>query len=121
MAWKNAAVGTTAPQIVVLVVLFIVGSQLLPGYGSWTGIRAMLVEGSILGIASGAALAVLLAGIDLSIPAVIGIGDAMAMWLTYVDRWPFWAGALVALVAAAFVGCVNGVVASKRSLFLRSS
>ena len=55
---------------------------LINGFGTTFGIRAMLVLASLLAIASiGQTLAILLGGIDLSIPFVIGFANVAAAQL----------------------------------------
>ena len=60
---------------------------LIKGFGTTFGIRAMLVLASLLAIASiGQTLAILLGGIDLSIPFVIGFANVAAAQLYGAGR-----------------------------------
>ena len=95
----------------VLPLLYAVGVWLIPGYGSWSSLTSMLVLASFLGIASiGQTLAVLLGGIDLSIPAVIGMADVLtARW--YGAGVPFAAAVVAILALAAAIGATNGLLA----------
>ena len=80
--------------IALALVLQLVGSILIDGYSSEFTIRSMLVLASLLGVASiGQTLVVLLGGIDLSTPFVIGFANVVAAQL-YGDGMNF---ALVAL------------------------
>lgn len=90
--------------------LHAIGTVLIPGYSAPFAIRAMLVIASLLAVASiGQTLVVILGGIDLSIPFVIGFANVVAAQL-YGQGWPF---ALVCAVVAALaivIGAFNGAL-----------
>jgi ribose transport system permease protein len=96
-------------QLALLVGLFVYGWQTIPGYSSGFSVRAMLMLASLLGIAAaGQTLVVLLGGIDISIPFVIGAVDVMTAQLTGGKGWPFVAVAFFVAALALVVGTANG-------------
>jgi ribose transport system permease protein len=96
-----------------VVVLFIIGSMLLQGFASFASVDALLILSSFLGVAAiGETIAVLLGGVDLSIPFVIGMSNVLAAQLAQ-DGIPFWLAAVTALAAGTVVGCFNGYVSSR--------
>ncbi|MEU0948668.1 ABC transporter permease [Streptomyces canus] len=70
-------------QILTILVVFLIGRSTVVGYSDWTSIQAMAVLAAFLGIAAmGQTLVVLVGGIDLSVPALIGAGNVMTAKLT---------------------------------------
>jgi ribose transport system permease protein len=115
--WLPAVVRNSSrfalPQVVGVIVLYVLGSILIDGYASLSSIRSMLVIASFLGVAAaGQTFAVLLAGIDLSIPSLMALGDVMAAQLTG-NGWPFWAVTLLIIAISACIGAINGIVAKR--------
>lgn len=101
-------------QITLVVGLFLYGWQTVDGYASKFSIYAMLVIAALYGLAStGQTLAVLLGGIDLSIPAVIGAANVMTAQLTGGFGWPFAAVAALVGVLALAVGALNGYLSHR--------
>jgi ribose transport system permease protein len=100
-----------AAAFVIAAALHVIGTVLIPGYSAPFAIRAMLVIASLLAVASiGQTLVVILGGIDLSIPFVIGFANVVAAQL-YGQGWNF---ALVCMVVAALaiaIGAINGALA----------
>lgn len=95
------------------VVIFAVGALTIDGFSRVFSLRAMLVLAAFLGIAAiGQTLAVLLAGIDLSIPFIIGFGNVVAAKLTG-DGMPFWQTVIIVLSMALAIGAFNGFVSSR--------
>jgi ribose transport system permease protein len=91
-------------------ILFVLSMVLIPGFGSFPSVVSLLVIASLLGIASiGQTLTVILGGIDLSIPAIIGFANVLTV------RW-YGAGLNFALVVvlvvaiAMAIGALNGIV-----------
>jgi ribose transport system permease protein len=107
--WRvSPAVGT----LLVALLVHLVGMALIQGFGSTFGIRAMLVLASLLAIASiGQTLVILLGGIDLSIPFVIGFANVAAAQL-YGQGVPFAIVLPGVIVAAMLVGALNGALSS---------
>jgi ribose transport system permease protein len=99
-----------AGAFAVALALQAIGTALIPGYSAPFAIRAMLVIAALLAVASiGQTLVVILGGIDLSIPFVIGFANVVAAQL-YGQGWHF--GLVCALVAgmALVIGAVNGAL-----------
>lgn len=89
------------------------GVLTIDGFGSTFSQTSMLLLASLLGIAAvGQTLVMLLGGIDLSVPFVIGAANILAAEL-YGRGLPF--GVVIALVLAssAVVGAFNGLVSSR--------
>lgn len=104
---------TTARMIgafAVALLLHAIGTALIPGYSAPFAIRAMLVIAALLAVASiGQTLVVILGGIDLSIPFVIGFANVVAAQL-YGQGWPFWLVCLLVAVLAILIGAANGAL-----------
>lgn len=106
-ATTNARV---AGAFIVAAILHLIGTLLIPGYSAPFAIRAMLVIASLLAIASvGQTLVIILGGIDLSIPFVIGFANVVAAQL-YGDGWNFMAVCLLVAALAAAIGGLNGLL-----------
>ena len=98
-------------QVIALIVVFAVGTATLAGFAQPSAIKSMLVLASFLGIAAGGqTLAILIGGIDLSVPAIIAGANLMTTALCGAN-WNFALVAAVILGAAALVGATNGYVA----------
>jgi ribose transport system permease protein len=101
---------------VVAIVLLLLIALRLPGVLSPTGIMSLLVLGSVLGIAAvGQTLAVVVGGIDISIPAVIGMADVLLAYLT-ANGWPFLGVLLLIFGVAAIIGAANGLISNGLNL-----
>jgi ribose transport system permease protein len=98
----------TVPYALVIV-LFIVNVATIQGFASRTSLIAVLVLSSFLGIASiGQTFAVIMGAVDLSVPAVIGLGDVVITQL-YGDGWSFAPAALVLLGLVLAIGVANAL------------
>ena len=96
--------------ITVLIGLFIIGSLVVDGFLSSANIKSMLVFASFLGLASiGQTLVALLAGLDLSIPFVIGSSNIGLMWL-FTLGVPPWIAVIIILLLGALIGFINGIL-----------
>jgi len=101
-------------QIAALVVLYLVGQAAIDGYGSESSLLSMLVLASFLGIAAaGQTFAVLLGGIDLSVPFLIGAGNVLASQLSGGNHWPFAVVVGFIAILALFVGAANGYISHR--------
>lgn len=90
--------------------LFLVGAATIDGYSSHSSILSLLVLASFLGIASlGQTFCVIIGGVDLSIPAVMGLADVVITQL-YGEHWAFWTATLVILAIALAVGAANALI-----------
>jgi ribose transport system permease protein len=88
------------------------GTLLIPGYSSVFAIRAMLVLASLLAIASvGQTIVIIIGGIDLSIPFVIGFANVVAAQLTG-DGLPFALVCAIVAGGAVAIGLFNGAVSA---------
>lgn len=104
-----------ALPFVLVPVLFVIGALTFPGYASRPSIVSLLILASFLGLASvGQTFAVVLGGVDLSIPALIALGDVVITRL-YGDGWSFWAACALILAIAIAIGAINALL----SLYLR--
>jgi ribose transport system permease protein len=96
--------------IMVLVALFAVGSITVDGFFSGQNIKSMLLFASFLGLACiGQTLVVLLGGLDLSIPFVIGAANVGLLYLIGLGVPP-WMAVILILVAGAAIGTINGLL-----------
>jgi ribose transport system permease protein len=99
---------TLWPQIIALMVLYLIGVLTIDGFGSWRSVLAILVLASFVGIAAaGQTIVALLGGIDLAIPGVIALANIATADLTG-RGWPFWLVVLVVLGISALIGAFNG-------------
>lgn len=104
-------VGGNAALVLLVVGIYAGTSIAIPGYFSPTSVRSLLLLASLLGVAAvGQTLTIVLGGLDLSIPAVIGFADVTLTRL-YGDGWPIGWVIFVVLAAALAIGAVNGLVA----------
>jgi ribose transport system permease protein len=101
-------VGGNAGLVLLVVGIYAATSVAIPAYFSLTSIRSLLLLTSLLGIAAvGQTMTIVLGGLDLSIPAVIGFADVTLTRL-YGDGWPIGWAMLAVLAAALAIGAVNG-------------
>jgi ribose transport system permease protein len=99
-------------QLLTLIAVFVAGTGAIPGFSEPSSVRAMLVIASFLGIAAlGQTLVVLVGGIDLSLPAMIGAGNVITAHLAGSGQ-P--SGVIFCAVVAVglLVGTINGLIAS---------
>lgn len=113
MTGRNLFATTNARVIgafCVAALLHAVGTALIPGYSAPFAVRAMLVLASLLAVASiGQTLVVIMGGIDLSIPFVIGFANVVAAQL-YGDGWNFFLVCGLVGVLAIIIGGLNGLI-----------
>jgi ribose transport system permease protein len=96
----------------VAALLQIAGTIFIDGYSEEFAIRSMLTLSSLLAVASvGQTLVVILGGIDLSVPFVIGFANVVAAQL-YGQGLPFPLVCLIVAVLAAGIGAINGVLSA---------
>ncbi|KQP84869.1 ABC transporter permease [Aeromicrobium sp. Leaf291] len=106
--------GATGPWLVALapVAMFLVLAVATPEVLSRSGIMSLLVLSAVLGIAAvGQTWAVMIGGIDLSIPATIGMANVLLPTL-YAKGWGFGQIVLLVLVLSIAIGLANGVLSS---------
>jgi ribose transport system permease protein len=110
-ARRNGERGGSAVLALLVVGLFLVTALAIPGYATFNSVRSILLLASLLGIASiGQTLTIVLGGLDLSIPAVIGFADVTLTQL-YGNGWPIAGVMLLVLAAALAIGAINGLAA----------
>ncbi len=112
----NPRLGSTGRRaiaaILVAVALHAAGTILIDGYSSEFSVRAMLVLAALLGVASiGQTLVILLGGIDLSIPFVIGFANVVAADL-FGQGLDFGLVCLIVAGLALLIGALNGALSS---------
>jgi ribose transport system permease protein len=90
------------------IALFVIGSVLIPGFASERSARAILVLASFVGLASiGQTLVIVMGGIDLSIPFLVGVANVVGAKLFEAGLPdPLVIVATVGLTAA--IGALNG-------------
>jgi ribose transport system permease protein len=102
-ASKSIFIGLT-----VLIGLFIVGSLSVEGFLSILNFKSMLVFAAFLGLACiGQTLVVLLGGLDLSIPFVIGSSNIGLMYLLTLGVPP-WLAFIAIILIGGGIGLING-------------
>ncbi|TPM29863.1 ABC transporter permease [Mesorhizobium sp. B2-3-5] len=113
MAGRNLFATTNARVVgafCVAALLHLAGTILIPGYSAPFAVRAMLVLASLLAVASiGQTLVVIMGGIDLSIPFVIGFANVVAAQF-YGDGWNFFLVCGLVGVLALVIGGLNGLI-----------
>ncbi len=101
-----------AGAIVIAVCLHAAGTVLIEGYSSPFSIRAMLVLACLLAVACvGQTLTIIIGGIDLSIPFVIGFANVVSAQL-YGDGMSFVLVCLIVGVLALAIGALNGAISA---------
>jgi ribose transport system permease protein len=100
-----------AAQVVALIVVFIYGAITLPGLGSWTAIRSILVLAALVGLASGGqTLLILIGGFDLGVSGFIVAGALTVTALRSAYHLPFGVSLLLAVVGAGLLGGAAGYI-----------
>jgi ribose transport system permease protein len=99
-----------------VIVVFFLGAVLIEGFGSSFSVSAMLILASLLAIAAlGQTLVMILGGIDLSIPFVIGFANVVFASL-YGEGMPAAAAFLIVLGCAALIGAISGGLSAALSI-----
>ena len=111
---RNVLARVPLLQIAGVIGLFVLGSTTIGGYQSASSVRSMLVLASFLGVAAaGQTIVVLLGGMDLSLPFIIGAANVLVSQLYGGDHWPFWAVAIFITVGALGAGTLSGYIANR--------
>lgn len=96
--------------ICLLIGLFVIGSLTIEGFSSYNNIRSMLVFSAFLGLACiGQTFVVLLGGLDLSIPFLIGAANIGLMYLFGLGV-PAWLAILFVIFLGGLIGVINGLL-----------
>lgn len=108
---KGASRRFPLAQLAVLLAVFGWGSVQVDGFGSGPSVRAMLVMGSLLALASlGQTFVILVGGLDLAVPGYVTVGAVAAAELGGTKGWPLWLVALVVVGVCAAAGGISGAV-----------
>jgi ribose transport system permease protein len=98
-------------QLVALVVVFIYGAISLPGLGSWTSIRSILVLAALVGLASGGqTMLILIGGFDLGVSGFIVAGALTVTALRADYHLSFGIALLLALIGSGILGGTAGYI-----------
>ncbi len=109
MNWVRQRLDVIAP-FAIAIGLFLVTAAAIPGYGNVTSIRSLLLLASLLGIASaGQTLTIIMGGIDLSVPAVIGLA-CVGFAVAYGEGVSPWVIGPIVIFAGIVVGAINGLI-----------
>ncbi len=112
----GATAKRTLGAIALVLGLHLTGSLLIEGYSAAFSIRSMLVLATFIAVASvGQTLVILLGGIDLSIPFVIGFANVVAAQLNGYQI-NFAVVCLIVAALSAIIGAVNGALSSSLSI-----
>lgn len=96
-------------QCVIALVLFVYGMATIDGFTTRANIYSILVLSAILSLASiGQTLVVLIGGIDVSIPAMILLGEATTLQLPMRHHWPVVAAIVLGTLVGGLAGGVSG-------------
>jgi ribose transport system permease protein len=110
-----AANFTNALPYILVPVLFLLSVIFISGYFSKASIISLLILASLLGLSSlGQTMTIIAGGIDLSIPAVIGLSDIIVTQL-YYKHWSL----PVIFLAIAALAILIGTISAVASVLLR--
>jgi len=103
-------------SFVLMLTIFTVGKLGIDGFGGTQTIKAVFLLGAFLGIASvGQTLVILLGGIDLSIPFVVGGANVFVARL-YGEGTSFVIAVAIAILIALIFGSLNAIIAVKNNI-----
>jgi ribose transport system permease protein len=98
-------------QVVALVAVFVYGMISLPGLGSWTSIRSILVLAALVGLASGGqTLLILIGGFDLGVSGFIVAGALTVTALRADYHISFAVALLLAVIGSGLLGALAGYI-----------
>jgi ribose transport system permease protein len=104
-------------QLVALVAVFVYGMISLPGLGSWTSIRSILVLAALVGLASGGqTLLILIGGFDLGVSGFIVAGALTVTALRADYHISFGLALLLAVIGAGILGGMAGYICHRFSI-----
>jgi len=96
-----------------LVVVVIVMSFLSPYFFTLHNLTNIVTQNADIGVmAVGAALVILIGGIDLSVGSTLALSLMTTAWLHQAHGVPFWLCVVLGLLTGAAVGLLNGVLAT---------
>ena len=89
---------------------FAIGEAVRPGFGSWGGIKAVLVEACFVGlVAAGQTFVILIGGIDLSVPWVLNASAIVMVVSALGHDARALPAVLLTLALGAAIGAANGI------------
>ena len=95
------------------IALFVIGSVLIPGFASERSVRAILVLASFVGLASvGQSLVIVMGGIDLSIPFLVGVANIVGAKL-FEAGIPDPLAIVIVVGGMAAIGALNGFLSQR--------
>jgi ribose transport system permease protein len=98
-------------QVAALVAVFVYGAISLPGLGSWTSIRSILVLAALVGLASGGqTLLILIGGFDLGVAGFIVAGALTVTALRADYHIGFGLALLLAVIGSGLLGGFAGYI-----------
>jgi ribose transport system permease protein len=96
-----------------LVIIFIAMSFLSPFFLTVRNLVNIISQVSDIGImAVGAALVIIIGGIDLSVGSTLALSMMTMAWLYKIHTWPFLVAVLVGVLVGALVGLINGLLST---------
>jgi ribose transport system permease protein len=99
------------PVYIALLLLLVVASIWAPATLSGVALRAVAPYGAVLGIAAlGQMLVIMTGGIDLSVPGTMSLAAVITVGVGDGSDERIWIAIATAVVAAAIVGLVNGIL-----------
>ncbi|MBA3363053.1 MAG: hypothetical protein H0T07_01460 [Actinobacteria bacterium] len=99
------------PVYIALLLLVVVASIWAPATLGGVALRAVAPYGAVLGIAAlGQMLVIMTGGIDLSVPGTMSLAAVIMVGVGDGANEQIWVAIVTALVAAAVVGLVNGIL-----------
>ncbi|WP_309708262.1 ABC transporter permease [Pseudolysinimonas sp.] len=103
-------------QLVVLVAAWVIAVSVIDGLSSRSSIYSILILASFLGIAAaGQTLVIMIGGIDLSVPSVIGAANLfVALWSG--EGWPIWLAFAAIVAVSGLLGALNGYLSQRFTL-----
>ena len=105
----NTEIVVNVVPYLLVAVLFGVNTLVIDGYVTKANMISLLIQASFLGMASlGQTIVVIVGGIDLSVPAVIGMGDVVATQL-YGNGMSFGVVILILAAICVVIGIVNAL------------
>jgi ribose transport system permease protein len=103
--------GSAPGPLIGLIVLFIAFSFLSPFFLTTNNLINIITQSADIGImAVGAALVIIIGGIDLSVGSNLAFSIMTSAYLYAMQDWPFALAVLCGLAVGALVGLVNGVL-----------
>lgn len=105
----NAPYFTSLVTVLLLVLMFAIGSLTYTGFFSLQVVCNLLIDNAyLLVIAIGMSFVILAGGIDLSVGSVMALTTMLSAWLMHSWHWPAWAVIAFVLLFGSVFGAVMG-------------